>query len=568
LKNSRDTELERLRLKILDAVRFSKRFWITYRENTFGIASILNLIYKKSFFEVLFFTNKDVLERGVPLLKIYTPIEEELDFNEILIEPDFDEDGLISPTRIIGRMRKLVRREFQNHLRKLENEVNLIDEKFENYAINNNPYHREIRVFFPEFFIELSINFEKYPLLPVFSFSKLLLKLVSERIFNEDEIIKSWNEANPPHIFEVIDRICELITQKIKIDPLKEDSQHLKLINLSLQEDLKNISFKVHRGKSIGIIFREQDSNEIDFRMGLINLFEAISGIQPNFSGTIDLFGRNIILLPDEEKEKIFILPQAYNSKIVNMKIKKAIKYEIQVQDILKERKGTLNIALKNAGLTSKIDEIMKEIFIGPPLRLRSKREYIRNTLEVTGLLNKKNKKFSELSELEFLLFSIGRALLQSPTIIMFLIPFAILSRLDYEKFNNYMNRIKELFHVILIFHGPEGIVTRCDQILTISNKLTRVGSFDELIEDLPQSGEIFTIELSDPDEMLIRKLYEYDQIAVLIEERKNEKYKLFIKENPDDMIIQLAELFGSKLFSFKRFKASIGDYLDYFEEK
>jgi len=309
LKNSRDTELERLRLKILDAVRFSKRFWITYRENTFGIASILNLIYKKSFFEVLFFTNKDVLERGVPLLKIYTPIEEELDFNEILIEPDFDEDGLISPTRIIGRMRKLVRREFQNHLRKLENEVNLIDEKFENYAINNNPYHREIRVFFPEFFIELSINFEKYPLLPVFSFSKLLLKLVSERIFNEDEIIKSWNEANPPHIFEVIDRICELITQKIKIDPLKEDSQHLKLINLSLQEDLKNISFKVHRGKSIGIIFREQDSNEIDFRMGLINLFEAISGIQPNFSGTIDLFGRNIILLPDEEKEKIFILP-------------------------------------------------------------------------------------------------------------------------------------------------------------------------------------------------------------------------------------------------------------------
>jgi len=250
------------------------------------------------------------------------------------------------------------------------------------------------------------------------------------------------------------------------------------------------------------------------------------------------------------------------------MKIKKAIKYEIQVQDILKERKGTLNIALKNAGLTSKIDEIMKEIFIGPPLRLRSKREYIRNTLEVTGLLNKKNKKFSELSELEFLLFSIGRALLQSPTIIMFLIPFAILSRLDYEKFNNYMNRIKELFHVILIFHGPEGIVTRCDQILTISNKLTRVGSFDELIEDLPQSGEIFTIELSDPDEMLIRKLYEYDQIAVLIEERKNEKYKLFIKENPDDMIIQLAELFGSKLFSFKRFKASIGDYLDYFEEK
>ncbi|MFX1503289.1 MAG: hypothetical protein ACFFDH_20170, partial [Promethearchaeota archaeon] len=58
LKDPRTIELERLRLKILDAVRFSKRFWMTYRENTFGIASILNLIYKKSFIEVLFFTNQ------------------------------------------------------------------------------------------------------------------------------------------------------------------------------------------------------------------------------------------------------------------------------------------------------------------------------------------------------------------------------------------------------------------------------------------------------------------------------------------------------------------------------
>ena len=97
LKKSINIELERLRLKILDAVRFSKRFWMTYREHTFGIASILNLIYKKSFIEVLFFTNKDVMDRGVPLLKINTPLLDEFDFNEIIVEPDFDDDGLVSP---------------------------------------------------------------------------------------------------------------------------------------------------------------------------------------------------------------------------------------------------------------------------------------------------------------------------------------------------------------------------------------------------------------------------------------------------------------------------------------
>jgi len=77
---------------------------MTYRESTFGIASIINLIYKKSYFEVLFFTNTDVLEKGVPLLKINTPLEDEIDFNEILFEPDFDTDGLIDPVKIIHRM--------------------------------------------------------------------------------------------------------------------------------------------------------------------------------------------------------------------------------------------------------------------------------------------------------------------------------------------------------------------------------------------------------------------------------------------------------------------------------
>jgi len=154
LKKFEKSELERLRLKILEAIRFSKRFWMTYRENTFGIASIINLIYKKSFFEVLFFTNKDVMEKGVPLLKIYTPIEEEIDFDEIVVEPDFDNDGLVSPVKIINRMRKLIRREFQKHLSILDNEIELIDERYENYSIDDIPYYRKILIYFPDFVIK------------------------------------------------------------------------------------------------------------------------------------------------------------------------------------------------------------------------------------------------------------------------------------------------------------------------------------------------------------------------------------------------------------------------------
>jgi len=166
LKNSREIELERLRLKVLDAIRVSKRFWMTYREDTFGIASIIDLIYKKSFIEVLFFTNSDVLEKGVPLLKIYTPLEDEIDFIEIIFEPDFDEDGLINPMKIIRRMRRLIVKEFQKRLGILNNEVELIDNKFENLQIKSNPYYREIR-------ISYQLNLKNTPFYHPFHFQNL-----------------------------------------------------------------------------------------------------------------------------------------------------------------------------------------------------------------------------------------------------------------------------------------------------------------------------------------------------------------------------------------------------------
>ena len=148
----------------------------------------------------------------------------------------------------------------------------------------------------------------------------------------------------------------------------------------------------------------------------------------------------------------------------------------------------------------------------------------------------------------------------------MFLIPLIILDRLEYEKFNNYIEKIKKEFRVILVFHGPEGIVSNCDQILTIRKDESKIGTYNKLIEELPQSGEIITIELNNPDQNLIKKLFKFKEIAKIREERKNEKYKLFLNSDPNQMVIRLTELFGKYLFSFKRHRASLGDYLEFFE--
>jgi len=150
----------------------------------------------------------------------------------------------------------------------------------------------------------------------------------------------------------------------------------------------------------------------------------------------------------------------------------------------------------------------------------------------------------------------------------MFSIPFGILGKLEYEKFNSYMNKIKENFHVVLIFHGPEEIISNCDKILTITKDTSKIGSLKDYIESLPQYGEILNLVLNNPEDLSIQKLKEMKEIDVIIEERKNEKFKIFMKDSIPEVIIQIIELLGPSLHSFRRSTASIGEFLEYVESK
>jgi len=564
LKNSREIELDRLRLKILDAVRISKRFWITFREGTFGIASIINLIYKKSFVEVLFFTNTDVIEKGVPLLKIYTPLEDEIDFVEILIEPDFDEDGLISPKKIISRMRRLILREFQNHLGILDQEIKLIDDHYENYAIDNVPYHREIRISYSNFIISVDINFERYPLPPNISFSTTLAKIISQRDFYKQDIFSIWEVKDPPHIVELVDLLSELIADKLNINRLPQNSQFLDLNNVSLGDTIRSISLKIHRGKSIGAIYGGSEASEDSCQFDLLNLFESIMGSNKDFSGVIQLFGTAVQLMPQENLKHYFIIPEAYDAKIQKMKLRKAIKYQINLKEEFTSQKSELNHILKNAGVSPSLDNVMGDFLVAGTYRMTREKNFINKALEVTGLLNKKSKRFNQFTPLEFFQFSIARTLLQSPKIIMFSIPPDLLGKLDFDKFNTYINSIKKKFHLILIIHGPEEVISECDEILTINKTESKIGTYDQYINELPSSGEVITVELDNPTEDLMESFLDLKRISLFLEERKNEKYKLFIKENPNEVLVDLTKLFGSKLFSFKRTRASLLDYINF----
>jgi len=568
LNRNRNQELELLRQKIIEAIRFSEKYWMIYRQNTFGLATVLDLEYKRSFIEVLFFTNKDVLEKGVPLLKINTPIETNVDFNEILVEPDFGEDGLISPRKIIQRIDKLIEREFQHHLKVLNEEMELLDNEFETNQVNQIPYHRKIIIYFPGFNIDLTVNFENYPLQPIFGFSRFLERIIPLKKFLEMSNMKEWDDLNPPHIINVIKKLIERILSILKIRDYFKNFQHLLLKGVSISKDLEDISFKLTRGQSIGILYEGLPDSSQE-QINIMNLFSAIAGENDQFSGTINIFGKFVQLASEDDLAPIFIIPEAIDSKMASMKIKKAVKHEVEVKVKDKTSKEDFLQILEDADLTTLIDEWMVKGPFWKSLSIlkdyRDKRALRIKVLKITGLYNKRKMKVSELKALDYFLFCIARALIQSPDIIMFSLPRGILNRLQFEKFKKYLKDIKKTFHVAILIHGPENIISECDKILTITEKAVESGTKKELIDKIPQSGELISVELNYPHEEAIQELFKLES-AIVIEERKNEKYKLFPKEDPDKLVKKLIHLFGSDLYSFKRYRASLGEFAQFLE--
>ncbi|MFX0137191.1 MAG: hypothetical protein ACFFDN_26360, partial [Candidatus Hodarchaeota archaeon] len=384
-KITRDEELELLRIKIIEAIRFSKKYWMIFKENTFGIATVLDLMYKRSYIEVLFFTNNAVLEFGVPVLKIYTPIETEFDFNEVLLEPDFDDDGLVSPTKIIEKLNETIKQEIEHHITVLNQEVRIIDENFESYPIDDNPYFRRIRIHFSDFSLKFDIYFETYPLLPKLSFTRSLRRIIKEREFNELEIIKNWDEDYPPHIIDIIDVLIDVVCERLKIDKLKGNSQILLLENVSIEDSIKYISFNIHRGQSIGIIYEGYHSEAENYLLAPMSLFNVIAGESSEFSGKVHVFGTNVRLLGQNEMNKIFILTPDSDLGLRNMSIKKAIQHKIKIEITQKKKKNILDALLKKAGLLQKLDEISGKAFEviskGPLQKMKRKDDYINEIL-------------------------------------------------------------------------------------------------------------------------------------------------------------------------------------------
>ncbi|MBD3253999.1 MAG: hypothetical protein GF383_02850, partial [Candidatus Lokiarchaeota archaeon] len=227
VQKSKET-LKSLRSRVMDAIRFSERYWMIYKETTFGIATIVDLNYKKIYIEVLFFPPNDSTNEK-SRVKINVPIETQLDFEQIEKDPPLDEEGFVNAKKLINKLNELIDEEIDFYGSILKKEVDLLDESFENYSIDNNPYHRQIYIHFEDFYIKLNINFENYPVIPRFHFSKYLRQILRVRDLLNTEIIANWSESSPPHVIQIVENVAIMIAKRLKLTRPPQDAQTLNL---------------------------------------------------------------------------------------------------------------------------------------------------------------------------------------------------------------------------------------------------------------------------------------------------------------------------------------------------
>jgi len=529
------TEMEVLRQRIMETIVYSKNFWLVYKFNTFGIAGFIDLKYKKSYLEILFYTPSQSKRLNGRLIRINSPLLKELNFRPIFEEPSIDKDGFIIPIEVFKRIMKLAENEIQAYKFILENQVKKLNEDIENYAINNNPYNREFLIHIDKFVFNFSINFELFPKRPLIMFSKDLRKIITEEEFLESPVMKNWSEENPVSIMYIIDQLMYELLKRKKISEWNSNSQQLIFNNVIISSEIPEINIKIHRGETLGII-NSSKSIKTQKEASINEFFRLIIGTTKPIQGDIILFGKNTKNELEQYEKSIFIVSVTQDPKIENLNVWKALS--------------------KNILITTKHPAA------------KTKRKLKNMILEISGLKNKQNEIVNNLSIIERIKFGIARCLLQSPSIIMFSIPETALNRLQAQSFQLYLDKIKREFHTIIIVHGSKDIISNCDKIITISEEKVGAGSVEDLVLQIPQAGEIIEIELNNlnPDALNKQVLKSLFESAIIIEERQNEKFKIFSQENPDELVISLMKIIGPFLYNFKRFKPSLAEYLEFME--
>jgi ABC-type multidrug transport system ATPase subunit len=520
-KESKPLENEQkktLRKRILNAIKEYEKYWLIYSLETYGIAGYFELPHKKIYIELLFYTPDS---EDYPFL-IHAVGNTTLNFSNLYEKYKNDYD--IQPLAVLKDLEKLIAKQTRDLFETLKEKIDALAKNQIVFPVPNQKYAYIVRLIYTHCFFDILLDVSRYPRIPTITLkndehrkeiAKINKSYPSIIQMSIDNQLKKWKETNPLDFSEMFMDIETEIGIKIQ-DPeiwIRKKNQYIEAKDLILGENYKDISFMVKKGEHLGIYCVNNELVDI--------LFRVLSRQSKSYRGMLNIFGNQEITAnsPDAYKYTIFWINYEYNDRELKQTIEKTI--------------GG-NKTIKKAAL------------------------------EATLLDYDKKKRLSECSPLELLRVKISAALAMKPGAIAFRIPQQNIGKIEIEQFSRVLAKIKELFDVILIIHGPNELIQQCDKVAIIDEKLKtqKAGSITELCEDVPKTGEIIILQLTNPSEIDLEKMRQIPQTEC-IELRKNEKYKIFSQIRIESLTIQLFQLFGTKIYSYQRRALQLADLLE-----
>ncbi len=502
-------------------------FWIMTKNDMQGCAGYVHTSDRKVYLEVLFPSN-------YPNSPIIINMPRDLRHNPTFFQTlpgliqettklDFNAAKVIELIKV--KLTTLPAKEVKESLvDELEEELNLIKGIYNMKTVEGKKYH--IRIFYQlesKLNFEVEINFKDYPRKPEIIYQKGFEKIIGTP--KALQIIQSWNSNNPPHIIQIIQEIEQKFTSAHGIEDIEKliSVKNLTVINSQRQMLNQKLSFTSLKGDIIGIFCLNKEVP--------IAFFKAILGKMEILEGEINVFGRN---LPEIERNSI-----------------KFLDFQ-QSQESLQSMDKTSIVAI----LEKSLDKIQK----------KEAKKRISTFLSIIGLANRRNFEIKELSEGEKRRLILASSLINLPSIVFLIDPEKELNSTEKNRIWDAIIALNDQFSITMFIYSNSDEIKRCHNILVLSRdgKQLGFGTLPQLVGELPLFKEVIVIELNSPNSEQVKMLGKMPGATFLIEERQGEKYRLFTKSDPNQVIPEIFGQLGSNVYKISKEPPSLIDFIPY----
>jgi len=482
-------------------------FWSIYREGKFGIAG-----YLKGFEDEKYYMELNFVETPSEFFRFTITKKISHLFLDYCKEKNIKE-GFNLPDFIHG-LKNILQKYINVRKESIYTEFQAVKKKFRAIPLNYEIYNLKI-IFYINNIYEIVINFKNYPRIPTIKFSENAKSALGT--YTEDDLLTEWNKVEELQILNLVSKFEEKLVEAVKIRKSVQKTIYdgVSFKKVETLPDIGPLNLFLYRGEILGIFSPNFDLIELIYRY----LQDYNDG-----SGDIRIFGTAL---------------QAFNRNSIA---------QITHENDLNEE--------------AKVFEELNKLIVDPIL--------LNEYLIASGLINQKNFKIKDLTISQIKRYLIIRALCKGVFIILFKDFTKGLNNTEIGKFWNCVKNLAREFHVSFYVQDEVNLISKSDRILVIGKKGNQLGfgTINELLEKLPKSDSIIELELNRPIEDFPQKLSQVTDLLLIIEVRKFEKYRVFVKNNIENKINELIQKFGSYIFHIKKNIPTLYDYLQLMEGK